>query len=79
VSLRLAAAHRAGKLDRTGVEQELFGERGLAGVWMRDDRERAAARDLRCQRVAAGDEVFRGWGTCNFQDTINPCGSGKWS
>ena len=38
--------HRAGELDRSAVEQELLGERGLAGVRMRDDRERLPAPNL---------------------------------
>ena len=42
----LAAAHRAGQLDRAGVQQQLLGQRRLAGVGMRDDRERAPPRDL---------------------------------
>jgi hypothetical protein len=31
----------ASQMDGTAVEQELFGERGLAGVGMADDREGA--------------------------------------
>jgi hypothetical protein len=55
VPLGLAAAHRAGQLDRAGVEQQLLGERRLAGVGVGDDREGAAAGDLaargaRCPR-----------------------------
>jgi hypothetical protein len=42
----LAAAHRAGQLDSAGVQQQLFRQRGLAGVRMRNDRERAPARDF---------------------------------
>jgi hypothetical protein len=33
------------ELDRAAEQQELFGERGLAGVRVRDDREGAAAGD----------------------------------
>ena len=40
VALGLAAAHGAGQLDGAGVEQQLLGERRLAGVGVRDDRER---------------------------------------
>ena len=46
VALRLAAADGAGQLDRAGVEQQLLGERRLAGVGVRDDRERAAPAHL---------------------------------
>jgi len=41
VPARLTAAHRPGQLDRAGIEQELLGQRRLAGVGMRDDRERS--------------------------------------
>ena len=44
VALRPAAAHGAGQLDGAAVEQQLLGERRLAGVRVRDDGERAAAR-----------------------------------
>ena len=44
---RLAlGAHLAGHLDGAAVEQELLGQRGLAGVGVRDDREGAAPGDL---------------------------------
>ncbi len=46
VLARLASAHRAGQLDRAGVEQQLFGQRRLAGVRVRDDRERPPPRDF---------------------------------
>ena len=36
----------AGELDRAAEQQQLLGQRGLAGVRMRDDREGAAALDL---------------------------------
>jgi hypothetical protein len=39
-------ANRAGKLDGPRVQQQLFRERGFAGVGMRDDGERPPARDL---------------------------------
>ena len=42
----LAAANRAGQLDRAGIQQQLFRERRLARVGMRDDGERPPARDL---------------------------------
>ena len=42
-ALVLARGHGAGELHGTAVEQELFGERRLAGIRMRDDGERAAS------------------------------------
>ena len=55
VRARLAAAaaglDRAGLGDRAAVEQQLLGQRRLAGVRVGDDRERAASRRL-------GDDVF---------------------
>ena len=47
----LAAAHRAGQLDRAGVQQQFLGQRGLAGVWVGNDGEGAAALDLMLQRL----------------------------
>ena len=38
----LAGVHRAGLLHRAGVQQELLGERRLAGVGVADDGERAS-------------------------------------
>ena len=38
-------AHFAGELDRAAEQQQLFGERRLARVRVRDDREGAPARD----------------------------------
>ena len=46
VPSRLAAAHGAGQLDRARVQQQLLGQRRLAGVGVRDDRERAPAGHL---------------------------------
>ena len=43
---RAAALDRAGLVDRVAVEQQLLGERRLAGVRVRDDRERPPARGL---------------------------------
>lgn len=40
----LASLHRAGHLDRAAEQQQLFGQRGLAGVWMGNNGEGAAAR-----------------------------------
>ena len=39
-------AHRAGFAQRTAEEQQLLGERGLARVRVRDDREGPASLDL---------------------------------
>ncbi len=50
----LLALDGAGGLDGAGVEQQLLGKGGLAGVRVRDDRERAARGDLvskRCHGV----------------------------
>ena len=53
---RLAlGAHLAGHLDRAAVEQELLGQRGLAGVGVRDDREGPAPGDLRRQGGGVAD------------------------
>ena len=63
VALRLAAAHRAGQVDRPRVEQQLLGQRGLAGVGMGNDRKRPPAGDLARQRLvlmARLDAVRRG-------------------
>ena len=43
VARGLARLDRAGHLDRAAEQQQLFGQRGLAGVGMRDDGEGAAA------------------------------------
>ena len=40
------ALDRAGQVQRPAVEQELLGERGLARVRVRDDREGAPGGDL---------------------------------
>ena len=46
----LAAAHRARQFDRSGVQEEFLGQRGLTGVWVGNDGERAAALDLSLER-----------------------------
>ena len=46
VARRLARLHRAGDLDRAGEQQQLLGQRGLAGVGVGNDREGAAAAHL---------------------------------
>ena len=38
-------AHLAGELNRAAKQEQLLGQRGLAGVGVRDDREGAPARD----------------------------------
>ena len=55
-------ADLAGHLDGAAVEQELLGQRGLAGVRVRDDREGPAAGDLRRQRRGVGGAVEHGLG-----------------
>ena len=58
---RLAlGADLAGHLDRAAEEQELLGQRGLAGVGVRDDREGAAAGDLGRQGGGVGSELGHG-------------------
>src|SRR5690606_27157178 len=44
----------AGQIEGTAVEEELFRERGLARVRVRDDRERTAAFNLPPQRGRRG-------------------------
>ena len=44
VARGLAALDGAGQLDRAAEQQQLLGERGLAGVGVRDDGEGAATR-----------------------------------
>ena len=46
VARGLARLHRAGDLDRAGEQQQLFGQRGLAGVGVGNDGEGAAAPHL---------------------------------
>ena len=46
VARALARLDGAGQLDRAAVQQQLLGQRRLAGVRVRDDRERAPARDV---------------------------------
>ena len=46
VARGLARLDRAGDLDRAGEQQQLFSQRGLAGVRVGDDGKRAAALDL---------------------------------
>ena len=45
----------AGELDRAAEQQELLGQRGLAGVRMRDDGEGAAALDLAGERRSGSE------------------------
>ncbi len=51
-------SHRPGQLDRPGVQQHLFGQRGLAGVRVGDDRERPPPLHFAPQRL--GDDRNRG-------------------
>jgi len=50
MAIGLAAAHRAGQLDRPCVQQQFFGQRGLAGVRVGNDGEGAAALDFTLER-----------------------------
>ena len=45
-ALVLARANRPGLIDGSGVQQQLLGQRGLAGVRVRNDRKGASAGDL---------------------------------
>ena len=47
------ALDRAGQVDRAAVEQELLGQRRLAGVRVRDDGEGPAARDFATEAFVA--------------------------
>ena len=42
----LFGTHSTGGVEGTGVEQQFFGERGFAGIGMRNDGERASALDF---------------------------------
>ena len=53
------ALHVAGQLDGAAEQQQLLGQRGLAGVRVRDDRERAPARDLALRRIERGSQGGR--------------------
>ena len=46
MATRFSALDGTGKLYRAAVEQQLFGERRLARVRMRNDRERTAPADF---------------------------------
>ena len=61
MALRLPAADGAGQLDRAGVEQQLLGQRRLAGVGVRDDREGAAAADFGGQPGVDSAGRREGW------------------
>ena len=47
-------AHLSGELDGAAEQQELFGQRGLAGVRVGDDGEGAPARHFLFERVGHG-------------------------
>jgi hypothetical protein len=46
-------AHRARELDRSRVQQQFLGQRGLTGVWVGNDGEGAAALDFVLERRGA--------------------------
>src|SRR5688572_11023585 len=50
VAVGFPTANRAGQLDGAGVQQQFFGQRGLAGVWVGNDRERAPPLNFGLQR-----------------------------
>jgi hypothetical protein len=43
---RLAALHRTGQLNRAAEQQQLFGQRGLAGIGMADDGKSSPFADF---------------------------------
>ena len=47
--LVFARGDAAGQVESAAIEQEFFGERGFAGIGVRDDRKRAAAEHLALQ------------------------------
>ena len=47
---RLARLDAAGNTNRTGKQQQLFGERGFPRIGVRDDRETATSFDFVLQR-----------------------------
>jgi hypothetical protein len=50
VAIGLAPAHRARQLDRSRVQQEFLGQRGLTGVWVGNDCEGATALNFTLER-----------------------------
>ena len=52
--------HGAGRVHRASIEQELFGQGGLAGIRMRDDGEGPPASDLRRESGVGGVVRNRG-------------------
>jgi hypothetical protein len=50
VAIGLSAAHRAGQLDRSRVQQEFLSQRRLAGVRVGDDGEGTAALNFALER-----------------------------
>ena len=46
ITLGAMDTSQTGSLDAAGIEQQLLGKRGLTGVRVADDRERAARRDF---------------------------------
>ena len=54
VARALARLDRAGELDRAAEQQQLLGQRRLARVRVRDDRERAPLRDVARERRGRG-------------------------
>ena len=63
MATRLAPADGARQLDRPGVQQQLLGQRRLAGVGMGDDGERASACHFATHGVAVDTPVIGEHGT----------------
>jgi hypothetical protein len=62
VAAGFARLHTTGDMNRTRKKQQLFCESGFTRVWVRDDRERAAAFDLGGELrhvLACGDYAAR--------------------
>ena len=73
-ALVLARAHGAGELDGPAVKQKLFSQGRLAGVRVRDDRERAALRHVAHVHVAfraQADAVFVAFGSLEEHDRLD--------
>ena len=60
MALRPAPAYRPGKVDRTGIQEQLLRQGGLACIGMGNDRERSAARDFAGEPIARDGDVFEG-------------------
>src|SRR5688500_14044658 len=76
VAVGLPAAHRAGQLDGAGVQQELLGQGGLAGVWVGNDSERAPALDFSLERRIGGYGLQESWNVRRGRTLVRPAPGG---